>query len=51
MKSKIKYVMSILAICVFSLVIVNAFEDKKDDVVKGKITIWADSSTYDYLNK
>ncbi|MDS0528118.1 ABC transporter substrate-binding protein [Clostridium sp. SHJSY1] len=51
MKNKIRYVISILIICIFSLIIVNLFEDKNNDVVKGEITIWADSSTYDYLNK
>lgn len=52
MKNKLRYVISILAICILSLILVNIFEDKgNNDVVKGQITIWADSSTYDYLNK
>ncbi|WP_143317471.1 ABC transporter substrate-binding protein [Clostridium sp. HBUAS56017] len=51
MKSKIKYAISIILICIFSLLVVNVVEGKKDDVVKGNITVWADSSTFEYLNK
>ena len=48
---KIKGIISILFIVVFFISIYFMFRDKNEEVLRGDITIWANSINYEYLNK
>lgn len=53
-KLKLKYIIGIivvLCVIVVSVLIVNFFEVKDDDAVKGSLVIWVESDTYDYMKK